>query len=273
VVHIKPGTTRDAYLDAWNRWWPMIADQVKSLRISGGEPLISPNFWHWVESFDAATSAHLDFSINSNLSVDQKYIERLIENSTKFKRLRISASLDCVGPLAEYARQGLDYDLFLDNVHRWCRHSDQHCQIYLQSTVNVFNVWGLTEKFKLAINLRAQYPRKVLGCYSTLVRSPEFQSISLLPSEIRQKLADDLQSFVDRHSPFLVNNEQTYLEKTIAYLTNEPEPMLDINKQNLMTDLKSFLSRYNATSKHDYKLIYPDDFVDWIDRIPMDAGS
>jgi hypothetical protein len=271
VIHVPPGSTKQSYVNAWNQWWPMIAHKVQALRISGGEPLISPNFWYWLESFDKVLSGSLRFSINSNFSVEKKYISRLIDHTYKFQNVHIAASIDAVQSMAEYARQGLDFELFLENLHQWCQYTEPHCKIYLQSTVNILNIWGLADKFELAIALRAQYPDKILSCYSTLLRAPEFQSVNLLPADLKKELATTLRDCIKKNSPLLIGNEQAYLEKTVLYLEGDPQPMHTIQRKTLILDLKKFLLRYNETSKHDYRKVYPEKFLAWLDNIPNES--
>jgi len=267
-VHIEPGKTKQNYYEAWLRWWAEIGDQVQYLRISGGEPLLSVNFWQWIEQFDRDKFQHLRFSINSNLSMPGKWVDRLIDHSTKFREITIAASIDATGPVAEYARQGLKYQQFLDNIENWCVNTEDHCVIYLQSTVNILNIWGLLDKFELALELRSRWPNKVRGSYSTLVRMPEFQSVNLLPRDLKQGLAQKIQSWLDRRRAALTQDEQIYLEKTCAYLLGSPESMVDLKTEDLQVDFKKFLLYYNQSSVRDFRTVYPREFIQWIDSIP-----
>ncbi|NDB57153.1 twitch domain-containing radical SAM protein, partial [bacterium] len=110
-INIKSGFVNKTYIDAWNNWWPLIKNQVEFLKISGGEPLISPNFWNTVYKVDES-NLNLNLSINSNMCFDKKYILKLIEIAKNYKTIKISASIDATGKIAEYTRNGLDYDLF-----------------------------------------------------------------------------------------------------------------------------------------------------------------
>jgi hypothetical protein len=116
-IHIAPGTTKQPYLEAWLTWWPTIRDQVQVLKISGGEPLMSKNFWRFVE--ELGTAPNLSIAINSNFSVDHELVKRFATYAPNFRKVTISASIDATDDIAEYARQGLDYQQFLHNVHYW----------------------------------------------------------------------------------------------------------------------------------------------------------
>lgn len=271
-VHIEPGKIKQNYYDAWVQWWAEISNRVNALRISGGEPLLSVNFWDWIERFEENRFRHLRFSINSNLSMSGKWVDRLIANSHKFKEVTIAASVDATGAIAEYARQGLKYELFRENIENWCTNTQDHCVIYLQSTVNILNIWGVIDKFELAIDLRSRWPHKVKESYSTLVRMPEFQSISLLPEELKIQLAQKIQEWLNKNCKALANNEQIYLEKICTYLRGTPESMVDLKREDLQVDFKKFLLYYNRSSSRDFRTVYPIEFIDWIDSIPNEVS-
>ena len=264
-IHIAPGTTKQDYLEAWVKWWPTIRDQVQVLKISGGEPLMSKNFWRFVESLGVAPN--LAIAINSNFSVDSELVKRFASYAPNFRRVTISASIDATGNIAEYARQGLDYQQFLDNIHYWCSNTSDNCYLKLQSTVNVLNVWGLTDKFALIIHMRQLYPARVLDFYSTIVRAPEFQSISLLPNATKQKLGHQIQTWINVNAESLTPVEKALANKTASYLVNNPEPMHKFEQRQLELDFVSFLVYYNQTSKLQYQDVYPKEFLEWIETI------
>jgi len=264
-IHIDPGATKQDYLEAWLKWWPAIRDQVQTLKISGGEPLMSKNFWRFVESLGVAPN--LAIAINSNFSVDSKLVKRFASYAPNFRRITISASIDATGNIAEYARQGLNYQQFLDNIHYWCSNTLDNCYLKLQSTVNVLNVWGLTDKFALNIHMRQLYPARVLDFYSTIVRAPEFQSISLLPNATKQKLGHQIQTWINVNTESLTPVEKVLANKTVSYLMHDPEPMHKFEQRQLELDFVTFLVYYNQTSKLQYQNVYPKEFLEWIETI------
>ena len=264
-IHIDPGSTSPAHLDAWLRWWPSIKHQVQLIRVSGGEPLISKNFWKFVDSMGKAPD--LKLAINSNFSVDQHHVKKLAELASNFSSVTIGASIDATGSIAEYSRQGLDYSKFINNVEYWCSETPDNCSIYLQSTVNLLNVWGLTDKFDLNLQLRQRYPGRIKDLYCTVVRNPEFQSIGILPEHIKLKLHTDIQSWTIKNAQYLNKNELIYINKIIGYLVDSPRPMHNFTNQQLEIDFAKFLQYYDSSSKHKYQDVYPTEFNEWIQKI------
>jgi len=263
TIHIKPGTTKSEYMNAWLRWWPEIAQKVKILKISGGEPLISPNFWQFFDVLGHCPT--LRFSINSNLSVDQHRLEAFANKATDFQSIEISASIDARGDLARYVRKGLNFDLFVSNCDYWCTHTPENCVLFLQATVNILSVWGFDEFLDLVRELRRRYPGRIATCYATLVRFPEFQSVSLLPRGLRAQLADKIQKVLNAGSDCFDDIEQSYINKIITYLRNEPVQMQQFDPAVLRRDLRLFLARYDSFDHLQYSKVLPSSFVSWLD--------
>jgi organic radical activating enzyme len=96
------------YVDAFWRWWPELSSNLKQLRITGGEPLMSTDVW---KLFDLVGSAEneIQLAVNTNLGAKPEIIQRLIESSHSIKNLQIYTSNESVGAQAEYIRDGLDY--------------------------------------------------------------------------------------------------------------------------------------------------------------------
>jgi organic radical activating enzyme len=265
-VSIKPGSTKKEYFDAWMTWWPEIKDQVKMLRISGGEPLLSKNFWKFLEQMQLPADCLL--SINSNFSVDTVLIDKFVDHTRNYKAVSVAVSVDATHKIGEYARQGLDFELLTSNIDRFFTvANDTKFKIYLQSTINIFSVWGLVDKLNFHLKLKTKYPQQILDLYSTIVRFPEFQNVLLLPEHITDYLADQINTWAQEHDSELTVQEKSAVNKIATYLKQRPDPFKNISLDLLQADFKKFLVYYNNSSKHDYKDVFPPMFLDWISTI------
>ena len=260
-VHIKPGSTIQELNDIWLRWFPEIKDNLKTLKISGGEPLRSNNCWRFLESLD--DNKHISLAINSNLVVKPASIEKILTLSKKFKNLSVAASIDAPGEIGEYARQGLDYDLFMRNCETFLNHAGD-TRLGIQATINILSVFGILDLFDMQIELKGKFGSKVKEIYVTMVRFPEFQSVSVLPKTIKMSLATKLHNWKDKNFIHLSENEQHYFNKVLSYLSNDPKPLVKLSPKALQKDLSSFIKYYDKYSKKSYKEIYPESFVHWI---------
>lgn len=143
-IHIRPILEREhnPYIEAFWKYWPEIKDNLKQLRITGGEPLLSKHTYTLLEA-----STDIPVTINTNLSVDDVFIDRLIDAIGKRKNVTIASSGESVGPRAEYARHGLNYKKFLDNLSK-IKEACPHVKMHIMSTYNVLCVSSFTSFLK-----------------------------------------------------------------------------------------------------------------------------
>lgn len=260
-VHVQPGKVNEVYNKAWRTWFSEIKYQLKDIKISGGEPLLSKNFWNFMS--DISNLSHMNFSINSNFSVNPELIDKLIEYENDFAQFKVSASIDATGDIAEYARQGLDYELFLNNCYRYLDNTET-AVLKIQSTVNALSIFGLTDKIDLNIKLRKKYGDRIRPFYTTMVRFPEFQSMHILPDNVRSDLINHLKTWYLKNSQQLMPVEQDLFNKIIAYLTEKPPILEKIDIEKLQQDFRTFIKYYDEYSKIKFSEIYPNKFVDWV---------
>ncbi len=142
------------YIDAFWEWWPDLYKDLHTFRITGGEPLLSPDTFKVLEYIQEnwEQNPNLSLAINTNLAVPKKLMDRMIiickdlVNNNKVKELIIFTSVEATGGQAEYVRFGLKYDEF------W---------------INVQNI--LTELPKVTVNIMAAFNALSVFTYSELI--------------------------------------------------------------------------------------------------------
>ncbi len=74
------------YVEAFYKWWETdLHKTLDELRITGGEPMMSPNLWKlldWIETQGDKMNPNMNIAINSNLGAKQSIIDRF---KTKLK--------------------------------------------------------------------------------------------------------------------------------------------------------------------------------------------
>jgi len=114
------------YVQAFWKWFPEVvaSNQLREMRITGGEPLLSKNTFKLIDYFVEHPQPNMVFSINSNLGAPKMYIDKLIKGMNKLaevkaaKRLTVYTSGEGHGERGEYIRYGLNYKQWLENVDR-----------------------------------------------------------------------------------------------------------------------------------------------------------
>jgi organic radical activating enzyme len=101
------------YVEAFYRWWETdLHKTLDELRITGGEPMMSPNLWRlldWIETQGDKMNPNMRIAINSNLGAKQSIIDRFKTKLKKFNNFHLYTSCEATFQQAEYIRDGLDY--------------------------------------------------------------------------------------------------------------------------------------------------------------------
>ena len=108
------------YVDAFLKWWPELSQELQEVRITGGEPSASHNFWKFLEEVKKYPSPNMTLAVNSNLGVGDKLIDKLIKTSHEIdvKGFDLYTSNESLGAHAEYIRDGLIYPIWRKNLVR-----------------------------------------------------------------------------------------------------------------------------------------------------------
>ena len=127
------------YVNAFFAWWESDLHRTLSeLRITGGEPLMSAHTWKLIDWFrENKGKSHTRLAINSNLGTEVD-IDRLLA-STQGMAIDIYTSNEAISSQAEYIRDGLVWEDWVNNVDRLLD-SGQFRSIHVMCTINALCV-------------------------------------------------------------------------------------------------------------------------------------
>ena len=119
---------------------------MDTFRITGGEPLLSKDTFKVLDEIIQTDNPNknLKLSINSNLCVEDKLIDKFIEKTKliiKEKRVKefiLYTSVDAFGDQAEYIRFGLNFNQLFDNIDKILTEIPE-LTIVVMSTFNIFS--------------------------------------------------------------------------------------------------------------------------------------
>jgi hypothetical protein len=119
-IEINPNIEEDT--DKLFVWLEEHIHELNKVMILGGEPFLQKETERMVELLERTSNPNLTLVVFSNLTVDparvQKWLARmwkLVEHG-KLDNLQVVGSLDCWGPQAEYVRNGLDLNKYVNNM-------------------------------------------------------------------------------------------------------------------------------------------------------------
>lgn len=183
---------KNPYIKAFWAWWPALYPDLKVLRLTGGEPLLSANTFRLLDHIALAPNPLLELAINTNLGAPKPLLDRLIgkiseiQNKKSVRKVGIYTSLDAWGKKAEYIRNGLKFDAFIKNFNRITKELPQ-VDLTIMCTFSNLSLPGVEEFLKGVVKLKKQgkklkRPGEILLDVSHLV-FPLHQSVLLLPKE------------------------------------------------------------------------------------------
>lgn len=170
---------------------------VEEVYFAGGEPLIMDEHYQILEKLIAAGRTDVNLRYNSNFSHlkfkkwDLMGLWQPFLDNPKGS-VKITASLDAVGKLAEVARNGTKWNQVEQNI-KMC--VDLGLDIYFAPTISVLNVFYVHELVDLAI--ASNIPASALSFNNILV-DPHHYDIRILPEYLKIELMTKLQNYIDR---------------------------------------------------------------------------
>jgi organic radical activating enzyme len=186
------------YVNAFWEWFPEALPHLKVFRITGGEPLMSKDTWKVLEYIRNNPQPNLELAINTNLCVEPKLINRLILEINSLKscvnKIDVYTSLESTGEQAMYARFGLDYDTWTNNMHLLL--TETSCVVSIMTTINILSLPTFVNFIEDIMKLRTIYnygfEHNRIPLSINYLRWPPHLSVSLLPIDIREQYANNI---------------------------------------------------------------------------------
>lgn len=258
------------YIKAFWHWWPEFNGQLNTLRITGGEPLLSPNTFKLLESFLVEPNPNLNIIVNSNLGIPAvlfdkfEQITKSIYEKRAVKSLRIYTSTDAYGERAEYIRNGFKNDLFWSNVEKCLKINDE-IEVHIMCTFNALSITSGPQLIKKMAEINRQFKNakrwSPVSIDFSYLRHPEHQSIKVLTNDYIEKMNDLLKSAEENQ--WLSTNEkmrtvdihQVKLRRILDWMK---EPLAEEKLRVLRWRFYEFFSEHDRRRGTDFSRTFPE---------------
>lgn len=127
--------------DIWQQLIPHL-DYVEQIYFAGGEPLMMEEHYNILEELEQRGRFDVRLIYNTNFTHVKLKDRYVFDYWKKFDSVAVGASLDAMGPRAEYIRNGTDWDTVERNRERMleiCPDVD----FYISPTLSIMNAWHL----------------------------------------------------------------------------------------------------------------------------------
>lgn len=258
------------FIKAFWEWWPELSKSLQELRVTGGEPLTSPQVWKLFDFFQKNGPSEMLFSINSNLGSKDDVIDRLIEKSHYVKRFDLYTSCEAFGKQAEYIRDGLEFDRWCKNVTKILDHGNVR-QFNIMMTINSLCLFSITDFMDQLIEWKGKYDWVHPVFSVNLLRFPSFMSPLALPDHLKDNRRTHLQKWFNKNknNELLHEMERDGLKRLIDYLEVVKTPhRMTSSLESQWRDFRTFFTQYDKRRGKNFKKTFPKILTEWFDTIP-----
>jgi sulfatase maturation enzyme AslB (radical SAM superfamily) len=157
------------------------ASTIKIIRFSGGEPLINKSFYELLDYLiEGDYAKNIEFRLNTNLT---KMKEETLEKLSKFKRVTIDFSIDGLGPVYEYIRYPMVWDITKNKIDMAYKFMVDHDNIKMNAnfTVQIYNVFCMFDLIDFFLS------KSVLPILHIL-QNPSYLNIRNMPDNLKNDL-------------------------------------------------------------------------------------
>lgn len=263
-------TSENPYVQAFWKWWPELKKTLTSLRITGGEPLLSIDFWNFFGQIaDDPEAQAIFFGVNSNLMVSDQLIQKFIDQSHQIKNLRVFTSAEAYQQHANYIRSGFNYEKWKQNIFKIADQTKIK-SIYIMMTVNALCLFSICDFLDDVMTMKSKYSAELIKISINILRFPSFQSVVVLPVVMKNKFAQLLTEWCSLNfaSVYLDEAEKESLLRLIKYLkeVQSPHPHSSA-KPVLQSDFKNFYAQYDKRRGFKIRECFGNEFSSWYDSI------
>ena len=162
---------------------------LKHLKITGGEPLITPDHWRLLDYIiETGHADHIYLNYSTNCTVYPK--QHIVDRWREFEYVELAISLDSiVAAENEYLRHGTTQAEALRNIERFVElQKEINLHVIARPTVTLLNVYHLPETLEYLDNLNIRHN-------ATHLSYPEYLSVTVLPETEKQKIVEKFESY------------------------------------------------------------------------------
>jgi MoaA/NifB/PqqE/SkfB family radical SAM enzyme len=200
--------------DMWEQLMPHL-DYVEQIYFAGGEPLMMEEHYNILDELERRGRFDVRLIYNTNFTQTKLKDREVFDYWRKFKSVAVGASLDAMGPRAEYIRKGTDWDRVRANrelMLDMCPNVD----FYISPTLSILNADHLPDFHRSWTEqglIRAQ------DLNVNILQDPAYLRIDIATSEYKQQLIEKYQ----RHLSWLrpqdpLNRATVGFESAINFL-------------------------------------------------------
>ena len=169
--------------DIWEQLVPHL-DYVEQIYFAGGEPLMMEEHYNILDELERRGKFDVRLIYNTNFTHTKLKDRTVFDYWKRFKSVAVGASLDAMGPRAEYIRKGTDWAV-VEHNRRQMLEICPDVDFYISPTLSVLNAWHLPDFHRSWVEKGLLKPQDL---NVNILQGPEFYRIDMAPADYKEKL-------------------------------------------------------------------------------------
>lgn len=261
-----PNRDHNPYLEAFWKWWPDLYSQLRSFRMTGGEPLMDVNTYKVLDYIVEHPKKDLELAVTTNLCVDERLIDKFytsldqINDTESLGAVTVYVSCDAYGSRAEYIRNGMDFEYLCKNVRTFLDRfgsADIEYTMTFIVTLNCLSITSLRDLFSMILTLRKEYNIDHVHLDSPILYTPAWQSIQILPARYREILRADIEYLSVTFQDQIQDFELEKLRRALSWMEQGDTISTEKISQD-RADFYSFFKEHDRRRGTDFTEIFPE---------------
>jgi organic radical activating enzyme len=235
--------------DMWEQLIPHL-DYVEQIYFAGGEPLMMAEHYNILDELERRGRFDVRLIYNTNFTHVKLKDRTVFDYWKRFKSVAVGASLDAMGPRAEYIRKGTDWAVVESN-RRQMLATCPEVDFYISPTLSIMNALHLPDFHRTWVDQGLLKPQDL---NVNILQDPAHLRIDIAPAEYKAIVSDKYQEHVEWLRPldtlqratvgfqsaikFMSAIDNTHLLDTFWRKTHELD---NIRNENILKFTKSIL--------------------------------
>ena len=178
--------------DMWEQLIPHL-DYVEQIYFAGGEPLMMKEHYNILDELERRGRFDVRLIYNTNFTHVKLKDRTVFDYWKRFDSVAVGASLDAMGPRAEYIRKGTDWAVVESN-RRQMLATCPGVDFYISPTLSIMNALHLPDFHRTWVNQGLLKPQDL---NVNILQDPAHLRIDIAPAEYKAKVSDKYQEHVE----------------------------------------------------------------------------
>jgi len=178
--------------DMWEQLIPHL-DYVEQIYFAGGEPLMMAEHYRILDELERRGRFDVRLIYNTNFTHVKLRDRAVFDYWKRFDSVAVGASLDAMGPRAEYIRRGTDWATVERNREQMLE-TCPRVDFYISPTLSIMNALHLPDFHRAWVNKGLIRPQDL---NVNILQDPAYLRIDIATAEYKAKIADKYQEHID----------------------------------------------------------------------------